>query len=201
MIRNVVFDLGNVLINNDPWDYILSLGYDEETSKKLNDRICQRKLWKKMDLGNYDSISDVIEEFISENMDLRTEIRSFFSEGWMQLYRLIPQTERFLNKLFDQGYHLYILSNYSREGFEYIAEKYDFVKKTKGGVVSADVHCIKPNLRIYDILLEKYNLNPCETVFIDDCEENIIAAGERGIHGIVFSDANSASEEIELFNA
>ena len=64
MIKNIVFDLAGVLIDYDSWEYILTLGYDRENSKKLYDLIVEKFYWDKMDLGEYVSYNDAINDFV-----------------------------------------------------------------------------------------------------------------------------------------
>ena len=67
-----------------------------------------------------------------------------------------------------EGYDIYLLTNFSKDGYEYIRNKFDFFKKAKGAVVSSHLKIAKPGIRIYQYLLETYNLNPDECIFIDD---------------------------------
>lgn len=69
--------------------------------------------------------------------------------------------------------------------------------KSSGRVVSAEVHCVKPEPKIYELLLEKYHLQPEETVFIDDLEDNLEAARKLGIQTIHFTDVDSVRKQFE----
>ena len=94
-------------------------------------------------------------------------------------------TERLVGDLKAAGYRLYVLSNMSREFIDFL-RRFPVYGLFDGEVVSCEEHTVKPEPRIYEILLERYGLPPSETLFIDDREMNIEAAAALGIHGFVF---------------
>ena len=196
MIRNIVFDLGGVLIDYDPWEYILTLEYDRENSEKLYDLIVEKFYWDKMDLGEYDSYNDAINEFVKQYSEFEDKIRCFFKPGWMQVYRKIDDAERLYDSLCDAGYNIYILSNYSKEGFAYLEQKYDFIGRADGRVISSHVSCKKPDKSIYDILLKRYHLVPEDTIFIDDLKENVDMAIQCGMKGIIYEGIEKCLDKL-----
>ena len=197
MIKNVIFDLGKVLINNDPSEYLRKYGYDEEKYQALLDAIWTDSLWGDMDIAKYESFKDIIEIYVEKHKELEPELRRFFAEDWMQLYVTYDDTVKFYNDVYEQGYGIYLLTNFSKDGYEYISNKFDFFKKAKGAVVSSHLKIAKPDMRIYQYLLETYNLNPDECIFIDDSVANINAANELGIHGIVYTDIENLRKEFK----
>ncbi len=199
MIKNVIFDLGKVLINNDPSEYLRKYGYDEEKYQALLDAIWTDSLWGDMDVAKYESFKDIIEIYVEKHKELEPELRRFFAEDWMELYVAYEDTVRFFNEVYEQGYNIYLLTNFSKDGYEYISNKFDFFKKAKGAVVSSHLKIAKPDIRIYQYLLETYNLNPDECVFIDDSVANITAASELGIYGIVYTDIENLRKEFNKY--
>ncbi len=197
MIKNVIFDLGKVLINNDPSEYLRKYGYDEEKYQALLDAIWTDSLWGDMDIAKYESFKDIIEIYVEKHKELEPELRSFFAEDWMELYVAYDDTVKFYNEVYEQGYDIYLLTNFSKDGYEYISNKFDFFKKAKGAVVSSHLKIAKPDMRIYKYLLDTYNLNPDECIFIDDSVANINAANELGIHGIVYTDIENLRKEFK----
>lgn len=197
MIKNVIFDLGKVLINNDPSEYLRKYGYDEEKYQALLDAIWTDSLWGDMDIAKYESFKDIIEIYVEKHKELEPELRRFFAEDWMELYVAYDDTVKFYNEVYEQGYDIYLLTNFSKDGYEYISNKFDFFKKAKGAVVSSHLKIAKPDMRIYQYLLETYNLNPDECIFIDDSVANINAANELGIHGIVYTDIENLRKEFK----
>ena len=198
MIKNVVFDLGKVLINNDPSEYLRKYGYDEEKYQTLLDAIWTDSLWGDMDIAKYESFRDIIEIYVEKHKELESELRRFFADDWMELYVAYEDTVKFYNEVYSQGYNIYLLTNFSKDGYEYISNKFDFFKKAKVAVVSSHLKIAKPDMRIYKYLLETYKLNPDECVFIDDSAQNIKAAKELGIHGIVYTDIESLRNEFKM---
>ena len=197
MIKNVIFDLGKVLINNDPSEYLRKYGYDEEKYQALLDAIWTDSLWGDMDIAKYESFKDIIEIYVEKHKELEPELRRFFAEDWMELYVAYDDTVKFYNEVYEQGYDIYLLTNFSKDGYEYISNKFEFFKKAKGAVVSSHLKIAKPDTRIYQYLLETYNLNPDECIFIDDSVANINAANELGIHGIVYTDIENLRKEFK----
>ena len=103
----------------------------------------------------------------------------------VDLQEPVKPTERLVGDLKAAGYRLYVLSNMSREFIDFL-RRFPVYGLFDGEVVSCEEHTVKPEPRIYEILLERYGLTPSETLFIDDREMNIEAAAALGIHGFVF---------------
>ena len=90
-----------------------------------------------------------------------------------------------------KSHNIYILSNFQDEPFTLLTTLHPFIKAAKGEIVSARVHLKKPEKEIYELLLSTYNLNPKETLFIDDLKENIEASESVGIKGVHFTGPES----------
>jgi len=131
MIKNVILDLGKVLININPSEYLRKYGYDEEKYQALLDMILYDSLWSDMDIGKYDSCKDIVEIYVEKHKEVEPEIRQFFAEEWMELYMPFEDALAFYNEVFDSGYDIYILTNFSKDGYEFISNKFDFLKKPK----------------------------------------------------------------------
>ena len=196
-IKNVVFDLGGVMVKYDPKAFIDDMGYDKETSEALCEAIFKDRVWHDMDMGIFMKYTDALPEFIQRHPKLENEIKAFFNPLWMNVYELKEDSEKELyDWVYDKGLKIYVLSNYSADGFTYIKNKYPFFKKASGYVVSAFEKCMKPDPKIYQILLDRFNLVPEECVFIDDMPENIEAARKQGMNGIVFTGVEDAKNEL-----
>ncbi len=197
-IRNVVFDLGKVMINYNPRSFIEDLGYGKELGDELCNAIFLDPVWQDMDKGIYMSYEEALPVFIERHPNLEKEIRHFFEPGWMDVYTVKEDTEEILfNWVHEKGLNIYVLSNYSADGFAYIYRKHPFFRKISGYVVSAYEKCVKPDPKIYLTLLERYGLKPEECVFIDDLKANIDGARAVGMEGILFNNPNQAKEELQ----
>ena len=92
----------------------------------------------------------------------------------------------YISRLKDKGYNLYILSNIAKESYEHVKSTIDIDKVFKGGVYSYQDKLLKPDRKIYELIVNRYNLNKDETMFFDDKQKNIDAACEFGLKGVLF---------------
>jgi len=199
MIKNIVFDLGRVIYNYWPYEYLLNLGYDEKQADQLMKCIFDSSIWLDIDRGLY-SVKDGIEKMCADFPAQAENIRRVLEDGWVdKVLTLMPQSLDFFYEIKNRGYKTYILSNFSADSFAHIRERDAFFfHETDGIVVSAYEKYIKPEPEIYRCLLNRYAILPEETLFIDDNAENIIAAKAMGINGIVFTDIDDCKKQ---FNA
>lgn len=196
MVKNVIFDLGGVLIRFEPYEYIKSQGYEDAKAERLLRATYHSPDWLKLDRGTV-CFAEAIERMCAENPNLADDIRSIMGENKFELFAVIEKSLLFFMELKNAGYSLYFLSNFSEEGFAYAKEKFEFLSMAEGMVISAHVKMIKPEKEIYEHILKKYGLDPNETVFIDDLQVNTEAAESTGIKTILFTDADSCRAELE----
>ncbi len=104
----------------------------------------------------------------------------------------------FLKELKERNFKIYILSNLSKESYQYI-KKYDFWQKVDGRIFSFEEKMCKPERKIYEALIQKYNLIPEETIFVDDMKENIDVAESLKMYGVVFQNLKQVEMEIETY--
>ena len=184
-IKNIIFDLGNVLvytnmedlmavdpdIPNDKINYIMSQWYKDED-----------------DPIGLDEFKSIIPARLKEASKFIPKLFEYNIRCVNPFDYTIP----LIDKLKAAGYNVYFLSNWSKWSYELLDRyhKFDFLEKMNGGVWSWQTGCMKPNERIYRILLNKYNLNPEECVFFDDLKDNIEAANDIGIKGVLFDRTN-----------
>ena len=184
-IRNIVFDLGKVLLQYDWESYLRSFSFDEKTYEIIADAIFRNPDWETGDAGTV-TPEEWEELFVENAPDYESDIRRVFS-GIRKTISPMPYTEEWIHYFRQRGLSLYFLSNYSEKLHQDTLEHMSFLNDFDGGVFSYEVKCIKPDLRIYQILLERFRLEPSETLFFDDRPENIEAAKKLGIHGVVFT--------------
>ncbi len=194
MIHNVVFDLGQVLINYQPEAYVRSFGFDDQTERLVLDTIFNNKCWKEFDRGTL-SLDQGMALMIREAPQIESQIRQVFDKSWMEILTLKEDTAQFLKQLKQAGYNIYVLSNFSEVGFQFIYPKYDFFGLIDGKVVSYEIKSIKPEPAIYVELIERYDIAPHETIFIDDLQENLTAAQKFGIKTILFTNLEDVKQE------
>lgn len=195
MIKNIVFDIGNVLAGFVWEEFYHSFGYPEEIFEKLADATVRSPFWNEMDRGKL-SDEELLEGFIKNDPSIEKEIREVFEnvEGIIQRYDYaIP----WIRELKEKGYHIYVISNFSQKAHEECKKALDFLEEIDGGILSFQVKMIKPAPEIYQLLCNKYHLEAGECVFIDDLPRNVEAARKEGMKGLVFESLDQAKRELE----
>ncbi len=195
MIKNVIFDIGRVLINFQPYEYVMNFNYDEDTKNKVYSIVFEDKRWSELDRGTL-SNEAYLDLLVKENPNYTKQIQEVFN-NWISILTPIDENVLFFKNLKQRGYKLYLLSNFSTPAYEITEQKNPFLKIVDGKVISYSVKTIKPEKQIYEILLSKYNLIPDECVFIDDMPQNIETAEELGINGIVFESLEDTIKKFE----
>ncbi len=196
MIKNIVFDIGNVLAAFRWKEYIAELGYEGEMAERLARATTCNKMWLEVDRGTM-TVNDIIDGCIASDPEIEPQIRHFFADR-RRLVMEYDYSRKWLQELKDRGYKIYILSNYSRDHFQYISRHFEFFGLEDGMLVSYTVGLLKPDPRIYAALFEKYGLIPEECVFLDDSEKNIEGAVKAGMKGIVFKDYEQGRADLEM---
>ena len=196
-IRNLVFDLGDVLIQYRWRDFLQALGVKPEDVDRIGAEMFDdpKQLWHGFDLGNKDG-QQVAGELGEEYPEDAKVIADFVGHGeYMHLPRI--RVWELVHILKQQGYGIYLLSNYPEELFYKHTQYADFMKDLDGRVVSFEIHEGKPEPPIYQELLRRYHLNPAECLFFDDRRENILGAQACGIHGKQVFSQESLLEDLE----
>ena len=199
MIRNIVFDLGRVLIDFDPVAYLRGFGYPEETVQTLYPIVFGRD-WYLYDRGDYLRIGDLAKATAERYPSYAEQIYEVMRPDWVNIHSLKADTADYLSELKHRGCRVYLLSNLSVDSYEFI-RRYDFFHTVDGGVFSYQERSCKPEEKIYRVLLERYSLAPEETVFLDDSPDNIAGAERLGIRGVLFTDLASAQRQTEALLA
>ena len=191
---NIVLDIGNVLIDFKPMHYLCNLFSDQSLACKMNDTIFLSPEWVKLDEGllTHDEACHIfcLREPTYESAIIHTMLN--LTDMLTPIHSIIE----LLPKIIESGYNLYYLSNYHMELRDYVVNKYQFFELFDGGVFSCDVHLVKPSPEIFNMFLSKYSLLAEKCLFFDDVEENVTAARNAGINGVLFSNANSMTPYI-----
>jgi putative hydrolase of the HAD superfamily len=195
MIKNVIFDLGNVLISFSPADYLKKKNYPEHIRNIIMNDIFHSEEWRKLDEGII-SVGEAIESISARSALNREEIALIFN---LRIDIMFPLDEnvRLLPGLKKRGFSLYYLSNFHLDTFETVSNDYFFFRHFDGGVVSAEVKMAKPDIRIYELLLTKFGLKPSECLFIDDTGINIESAARAGMKVLDTLGSENITEILE----
>lgn len=196
-IKNIVFDVGNVLISFRPDEFHSNRGVSEEkTALYLND-IYHSKEWQMIDRGVM-TVPEAIKSIAGKSSLTEQEIAAIFDLLEEVLFPL-DENGKLLKGLKKAGYRLYYLSNFPQEMFERVRKKNGFFSNFDGGILSATVRMLKPEPEIYRELIREYALTPAETLFIDDLLHNIEAARAEGFQTLYLPDHTRLREELLRF--
>ncbi|MCF7799627.1 HAD family phosphatase [Candidatus Babeliales bacterium] len=193
--KNIIFDMGNVLVSWEPTKIAADIcAKNKDLKFDINGllELVSSNNWKKWDRGLITRKD--IESSIPTSLDLNA-VKLFLDV--MPLQVTIEENINILKTVKALGYKVYILSNVSKENLEIMKQVYDFFKLFDGAVFSNEVQEAKPDIAVYQIFLKKYNLNPSECLFIDDVQKNIDVANLVGIDGIVCTDSNFLKAELK----
>lgn len=183
MIRNIIFDLGNVIINYNQKQIINNFTEKENEIKYIYDEIFNAPEWELMDLG--DITNDGAIEKINKRNEFRyAKLTEDFLHEWYKKQPINRDIVEIAKRLKEKEYNLYVLSNMANLTYEYFKND-EFFELCTGIVISAHEHLKKPNEKVYRLLLERYNLNAEECLFIDDDDsgKNYETANRIGIKG------------------
>jgi putative hydrolase of the HAD superfamily len=179
--RNVIFDVGSVLLDYRWEDMLRDYGLDKEDALRVGHEMFDdpEGLWQQMDLG-IRSIEDIIAAYAQHYPKDAEVIRWFIEHGeYMHVPR--PKVWKMVHQLKEKGYHIYLLSNYPEGLFHKHTQYADFMKDLDGKMVSYMIHEAKPSVAIYQALCERNHLTPSECIFFDDRKENVEAAIRFGM--------------------
>ena len=183
MIKNIIFDLGNVIINYNQKKIINNFTEKEEEIKYIYDEIFHAPEWTLMDLG--DITNDEAIEIINKRNEFKYEkLTQEFLHEWYKKQPINRDIVEIAKILKNNGYNLFVLSNMANQTYEYFKND-EFFSLCTGIVISAHEHVKKPDEKVYRLLLDRYNLNAEECLFIDDDDsgKNYETANKIGIKG------------------
>ncbi|MBS0289945.1 MAG: HAD family phosphatase [Proteobacteria bacterium] len=194
-IKNIVFDVGNVLVRYDP-DFIIGKAFPWHPDRaQLVQGIFKHETWLALNRGQITE-PQALEEYA---LRLGLEFEQLVSMIQIAKESLTPiaGSVELLRRL-HTGYRLYALTDNTHEIMTYLQMRYDFWPLFKGVVMSAQIGHLKPSQEIFKHLLNTYQLNPNETLFLDDISHNVAAAKNLGFEAIVFENTEQAIAQMKL---
>ena len=191
---NIVFDLGGVVVTWDPEQIIAKRYTDPAVRASVRDHILGHADWLELDRGTLPQ-KEAISRAAQRTRLSETEVEQFLRHVAAELVP-VPETVDLLYRLKAKGHSLYCLSNMHISFVEHLEQTYNFWEIFSGAVISCRLNVCKPEPAIYKYLLKTYGLDRENTVFIDDIEANVIAAGKLGIQTITFENAAQCEREL-----
>lgn len=189
-IKNIVLDIGGVIFDDSKKNIEKLLGKNCDVIYKL----AYGKSFKECLLGNK-KVNEHIESLFNykEFEDLKYILSK---KNLLKSYPLITTNFEYIKTLKKQGYKLYLLTNITEDSYNYINDLININSIFDGGIYSYQEHIIKPDKRIYNLLIDKYNLKRSETIFFDDKDKNVISAINQGISSYVFKSIEDIKNNI-----
>jgi len=190
----IVFDLGGVLIDWNPRHLYRKLFDDEARMEWFLAEVCHAAWNEEQDRGRAFAVA--VEEAAARHPDHRLLIAAYFERWDEMLAGPIEDAVAILEELKASGYELHALTNWSAETFPFARDRFAFLERFESILVSADVGLIKPDPRIFELLLARIGRTPAECVYIDDNPKNVAAAAALGLDAIAFEGAARLRAEL-----
>ncbi len=194
MIRNIVFDLGKVLVDFHPVEGMKSLGFSDKAISDFEKYIFS-EVWEACD-RNPLSDEEIRALFKSYLKGFEKEVDLLW-DNISSVTAVYEYSCQWIKSLKERGFCIYILSNFGKQAFEKNSKLYTFLEYVDGKVISYEIRHIKPEPEIYQCLFDRYGLVPSESAFIDDRRENIDGAIKCGMKGVLFESYEQASARLE----
>jgi 2-haloacid dehalogenase len=193
-INAVVFDLGGVLIDWNPRHLYRRLFADPGEMEDFLARVCTDDWHREHDLGA--DIRQSCERLASQHAQYRDMIMAWADRGEEMAAGQFDQTVSVLQALKAAGLRCYALSNMEPEAFAIRSARFPFMKWFDGQVISGIEGVAKPDSRIFELLLTRYDLDPVATVFVDDSKRNVEAARDLGFSVVHYTTAQQLKREL-----
>ena len=193
--KNIIFDVGDTLVDFRHHNYMSDLGFDEETIAFLTDNMIFTDFWEDMDRGDKD-MDDACGYFCGRYPDLADKITKF----WDNIEAVVAEydyAKPLIMQMKEKGYKVFLFSNYPAKLAELHWTKFSFLPEVDGYLISAKAHLTKPDPAFYRMLMDRYRLKAEECIFVDDNENNIATAANIGWRAIHFTGYDALIEELK----
>jgi putative hydrolase of the HAD superfamily len=196
MIKNICFDVGNVLINFQPADFLAQKGYENNKIKTMVTDIFHSEEWRLLDNGDI-SFEEAYNIIAGKSTLSKEEIVSAF-DMLPELLSPIEENQKLLPLLKEKGYKLFYISNFTVKYFDMILKRDPLFGYFDNGVISGNLRLSKPEKEIFLHAFNNFMILPEESLFIDDVFENIITARSLGMNTIHLQKGEILSEIFKI---
>ena len=194
-IDTVVFDIGNVLLDWNPRHLYRKIFTDVDRMEWFLANVCTPAWNLEQDRGR--TFAEAVSLLSERHPEWANEIAAF-DERWVETVAgEIPGSRVLLAELNRRGVKLYAITNFSAEKYEEAAARFGFFADFKGVVVSGRERLLKPDAAIYHLFLERYDVSPARSLFVDDSHVNVEGARRVGMHAVQFHDVARLRTELE----
>lgn len=195
-MKNIIFDFGNVLVQWHPEKVYAEHFGDEARAWWFLRHVCDAAWRNRIDAG--ESTAACIEELKAKQPEYAEAIELYRSRWREMLTDEVSGMREVINDLRNRGHEIYGLTNWSMETFPAARERFGILQMIDRYVVSGAEGFIKPDARLFRVLLDRYHLKAEECVFVDDNPDNVAAANALGMEGIVFTGADSLRKHMGI---
>lgn len=195
-MNNIIFDFGNVLVQWHPEKVYAEHFGDEARAWWFLRHVCDAAWRNRIDAG--ESTAACIEELKAKQPEYAEAIELYRSRWREMLTDEVSGMREVINDLRNRGHEIYGLTNWSMETFPAARERFGILQMIDRYVVSGAEGFIKPDARLFRVLLDRYHLKAEECVFVDDNPDNVAAANALGMEGIVFTGADSLRKHLGI---
>ena len=192
MIRNVIFDIGNVLVSFHPVEYFYPVF--KEKTETLCTYVFGSKEWALYDQGIL--TKEEVEKNLLDTYPKDKDAILYILAHWKEFMKPIMPMKKLIEELKEKGYKIFLLSNISEDSYLYLKKEYPYFFDVNGGMYSYRIKRNKPDKKIYEELLSVYGINASESLFLDDRKENVDAAKALGFHGMIMEDVDVTCDRI-----
>lgn len=197
MIKNVVLDLGNVMVSFYPDLYISQFVYRKGEIDYFNKICFNSDEWKQGDTGGASRV-DIINAICQKYPEDADKIHQIM-DNCDEMLRASEKNTSLLKKLHNAGIGVYFLSNTNPEAFDYMTSNHEFFKYMSGGIASYQDGLIKPCEDIFRLFLSRYEKRAEECIFVDDTPVNTEAAAAVGFNTVILKNIDDLSSELCRF--
>lgn len=194
-IKNVVFDVGNVLVKWDPLSILQTAFPDAADLNSLLQSIFRNNIWYDLNLGKCSELEAIDKYHKALNLE-KDSLANLLTIAKNSLTPL-EETLSIVKRLHQAKFPLYIITDNIHEFMSYLKQRYHFWDMFRGIVVSAEIGHLKPSPFIYQYLLETYQLKPEETVFFDDVKNNVEGAKAVNMFSFQFVGAEKCLKDLK----
>ncbi len=192
MIRNIIFDIGNVLVSFHPVEYFYPVF--KEKTETLCTYVFGSKEWALYDQGIL--TKEEVEKNLLDTYPKDKDAILYILAHWKEFMKPIMPMKKLIEELKENGYKIFLLSNISEDSYLYLKREYPYFFDVNGGMYSYRIKRNKPDKKIYEELLSVYGINASESLFLDDRKENVDAAKALGFHGMIMEDVDVTCDRI-----
>ena len=194
MIKNVVLDIGNVLVSFYP-DIYISQFITKKGEIDYYEQICFKSAeWKCGDLGTK-TREEIIDAICEKYPDDAEKVREIMA-NCDDMLRVSKKNTDLIKRLKAAGIGVYYLSNTNEHAFEFMTSTYEVFSYMDGGIASYRDGVIKPNADIFELFLSRYDKKAEECVFVDDMPINVEGARKVGLNGIILKNIDDLEDEL-----